>query len=594
MIPDTRTAMAPLLRLIGSLTIAVPLLITLAVVLAWGTIYEARFGTAAVQRFVYASWWFQALLAFLAINLATAAIERYPWKRRHAPFVLAHIGIILLLIGGIIGGRFGIEGQLVIPEGQAERVLQLPHKALLVEQVNPGVTRVFPTHFEARAWVHEPDVVYRAALPDGTLELVVDRYYPDAHTAEEVTGDGPEASPAAQLSVSGGDQQDNVWLFARDPQRFGFRWGEAHLVFLEPASEQELAQLLGRAPPTGRSRGVVWIQFPGQDGVAQELPVPEQLGVPTAIQGTPYAVTFKDYFPDFAITEQGLASRSDEPRNPAVSFTLAGPEGIDAHLLFAFHPEFPELHTREHRIPAQVRYTHPAGASLPPNAIALLRSPSAGTQEPPSAPAEELTMLFTGPEGQRREVGLLEVGASHVHPWLGYRVVVAAYHPRARLTQHVSNRSDEVRAEALHVVGHLNGLSADAWVGLRQAAELSLGNEVIRLAYQPAQRELPVSIKLSDFRKIDYPGTDMAAGFESDVQLTDAKRGVILMRTISMNNPLRYRGFSFYQSSYLQGPVETTVLSVRNDPGTPFVYAGFLIVIAGIVSLFALRKSSVT
>jgi len=63
------------------------------------------------------------------------------------------------------------------------------------------------------------------------------------------------------------------------------------------------------------------------------------------------------------------------------------------------------------------------------------------------------------------------------------------------------------------------------------------------------------------------------------------------MRKISMNNPLRYRGFSFYQSSYIEGPTETTVLSVRNDPGTPLVYAGFLIVMLGVVSMFVLRTS---
>jgi cytochrome c biogenesis protein ResB len=59
-----------------------------------------------------------------------------------------------------------------------------------------------------------------------------------------------------------------------------------------------------------------------------------------------------------------------------------------------------------------------------------------------------------------------------------------------------------------------------------------------------------------------------------------------------MNHPLRYRGFSLYQSSFIPGAVETTVLSARNDPGTPFVYAGFLIVIAGVILMFATRPPS--
>jgi cytochrome c biogenesis protein ResB len=108
--------------------------------------------------------------------------------------------------------------------------------------------------------------------------------------------------------------------------------------------------------------------------------------------------------------------------------------------------------------------------------------------------------------------------------------------------------------------------------------------------YRPDQRALPFTVKLLDFRKIDYPGTQMAAGFESDVEVADAQRGLILVRKISMNNPLRYRGYSLFQSSYVPGPVETTILSARNDPGTPAVYAGFLIVIAGVVWMFVSRS----
>ena len=84
----------------------------------------------------------------------------------------------------------------------------------------------------------------------------------------------------------------------------------------------------------------------------------------------------------------------------------------------------------------------------------------------------------------------------------------------------------------------------------------------------------------------------MAAGFESDVELTDPQRGVTLKRMINMNNPLKYRGFSLFQSSFAPGPPETTILSVRNDPGTPLVYTGFLIIVGGIVSMFILRRKS--
>ncbi len=563
-----------LLGSLGSLKIAVPLLVAIAGVLAWGTIYEARFGTSAVQRFVYHSWWFQLLLGFLGVNLAVAALGRYPWKRRHLPFVLAHLGIILILLGGIIGGRFGIEGQLIIPEGRAEQILELPGNVLLVHQPNPGVHHVIPTRFESQAWVHEPNLTWPVVLGDRTIQVTADRYAPDAVTEEEITEDGTEANPAVRVQLMHEEQRDELWLFARDPERFGAGWGEAHVLFLEPAGESQLKQLLGQAKGEAAPRGTISVKLPGMKR-AREIPVPADATRTVAVEGTPYTVMFKDYFADFAITEEGPVSRSAQPNNPAVSFVLTGPEGTDVYLLFALHPEFQAMHGFSHKISGEVGYAHAPAASLPPNGIGLIRAPSGA-----------LMAVLTGAGDQRQIIDPVEIGASYAHSWLGYQFSVAAYYPTARLTPRITNRSNEVRAEAVHLTVRDGEQTAETWLSLRGRAELPLGAEPVTVEYRPAQRELPVTIKLLDFRKIDYPGTQMAAGFESDVELTDSKRGLILMRKISMNKPLRYRGFSFFQSSYIDGPTQTTVLSVRSDPGTPLVYAGFLIVIAGVVSLF--------
>ena len=166
--------------------------------------------------------------------------------------------------------------------------------------------------------------------------------------------------------------------------------------------------------------------------------------------------------------------------------------------------------------------------------------------------------------------------------------------PCPSVTTAFHNRGREVKAEMLHVVAQQGPAVADGWVGMHGELELPLeGAKPIRVEYRPDQRTLPMTVKLLDFRKIDYPGIQLAAGFESDVELSDPARGVVLMRTIKMNHPLKYRGYTFFQSSYVaNGGPETTILSVRNDPGTPLVYAGFLIVLAGVVSLFVMRRSA--
>ncbi|MBI3317855.1 MAG: cytochrome c biogenesis protein ResB [Candidatus Omnitrophica bacterium] len=151
-------------------------------------------------------------------------------------------------------------------------------------------------------------------------------------------------------------------------------------------------------------------------------------------------------------------------------------------------------------------------------------------------------------------------------------------------------RAPDGPAEDLHLVAEDGQRLVQGWVGLRGSLQLPLGGHPVMVEYRPEIRELPFSVGLLDFRKIDYPGTSMAAAFESDVEVSDPERGVAMKRKISMNNPLKYRGYSLFQSSYVQGETEATVLSVRKDPGTPLVYAGFLIIVLGVVSMFVFRR----
>ncbi len=572
-------------RLIGSLGMAVPLLVVIASVLAWGTIYETRFGTAAVQRFVYQSGWFQALLGFLAVNLAAAAFSRLPWQRRHLPFLLAHLGIILVLVGGILGGRLGVEGQMIIPEGEASSTLQLARNVLVVHQPNPGIYQELETRFETTAWNHRPHALFEVPLKDRSIQLVVDRYYPNAERREEVSDSGDQENPALRLTLSHEGEEGGIWLLARDPDRFGARWGEAHVFFLEAQREGELKQLLGSGRVSPSERGTIEMEFPGL-GVRRQIPIPTGRGKMVQIEGTPYRLTFRDYFPDFALSEKGPVSRSAQPNNPAVAFTLTGPEGTDAHLLFALHPEFEAVHGRRQKIHAHLQYRHPVQSALPPDSIALVRASASSAR----AGATALSAILTDSTGKRQPISRVELGAWYTHPALGYRFRVEAFYSRAQVEVVFGNRDNEVRSEAIHLVGRDGDRVEEAWLALRQAVALPLGEDSPTVEYRPAVRELPFTVRLEDFRKIDYPGTQMAAGFESDVELTDPERGVTLKKKISMNNPLKHRGFSLFQSSYIQGEREATVLSVRKDPGTPLVYAGFLIVLSGVILLFTSRS----
>lgn len=67
---------------------------------------------------------------------------------------------------------------------------------------------------------------------------------------------------------------------------------------------------------------------------------------------------------------------------------------------------------------------------------------------------------------------------------------------------------------------------------------------------------------------------------------------VVAAKNIEVNHPLHYGGYHFYQSSYGQDRLgEYTVLSVVSDSGLSAVYAGYAMLIAGVVWHFWGRRT---
>lgn len=107
-----------------------------------------------------------------------------------------------------------------------------------------------------------------------------------------------------------------------------------------------------------------------------------------------------------------------------------------------------------------------------------------------------------------------------------------------------------------------------------------LGDIYVKL--QRVRTNLPFSFRLDDFKKIDYPGTNKAREYESYITV---REGVLSWPVaIRMNEPFRYRGYTFYQSSFDQRPeLETTVLSVVENKGQLFPYIATAIMFVGLL-----------
>lgn len=92
-----------------------------------------------------------------------------------------------------------------------------------------------------------------------------------------------------------------------------------------------------------------------------------------------------------------------------------------------------------------------------------------------------------------------------------------------------------------------------------------------RFSLQRVSRPLPFSIRLDHFEQRMHPGTRLPQAYRSDVTITDG--AAHWQTSISMNEPLRYRGYTLYQASFVENQESTnSVLTVVRDRGQIFPY----------------------
>ena len=87
---------------------------------ARGTFIENDYGTPAAQAYIYDSWWFELVMALLAVNFI-ANIKRFGLLRKERRSLLMfHFGFIVILIGAFVTRYTGFEGMLDVREGQSK------------------------------------------------------------------------------------------------------------------------------------------------------------------------------------------------------------------------------------------------------------------------------------------------------------------------------------------------------------------------------------------------------------------------------------------------------------------------------------------
>ncbi len=93
------------------------------------------------------------------------------------------------------------------------------------------------------------------------------------------------------------------------------------------------------------------------------------------------------------------------------------------------------------------------------------------------------------------------------------------------------------------------------------------------------QYPLDFSIELIDFQRTVHPGTQTPKTYKSIVNLIDGGKRRSL---IEMNEPLRHKGYTFYQASFSEGgEKDLTVLAVVKNYGRMFPYISSIVICIG-------------
>lgn len=209
-----------------SLKLAVLVILSIAISLAAGTIIESLHDTATAQYWIYRASWFYGILAVFGMNIFCVAVSRLPWKRRHIPFLTAHLGILTLLAGSWITQRAGIDGNLRVSEGETARIVELDTASLFFSDEN----RVYAVPIP---WIptpvrFDPIAMSKQGLP---FEVTVDQYmtHADPIISFIPSVQAKKQSSAVRLHLVGGPMgiSQDIWLWQGDPGWSGFQAGPA-------------------------------------------------------------------------------------------------------------------------------------------------------------------------------------------------------------------------------------------------------------------------------------------------------------------------------------------------------------------------------
>ncbi len=200
------------LKFLASLKLAVLILLALGVISAVGTFYESLYNAEYAKQVIYQSFWMIGIQVLLTVTLIAVMVDRFPWKKKHIPFLLAHVGIIVVQIGSVLTYFYGVDGVMVFPLGEKNRYVRVVQKEFAVYSSFDGSK--FTTLFnEDVNYFKDHPKKNKIKYQVGANKVLVKDYYVFAEAKNQVlTSKNIEDGPAVRFFIEGVRAKESGWL----------------------------------------------------------------------------------------------------------------------------------------------------------------------------------------------------------------------------------------------------------------------------------------------------------------------------------------------------------------------------------------------
>lgn len=554
------------IQFIGSIRLAVPLLIVIGSILVGATFYESEVGSSVVQQEIYKSSWFGALMFLLAVNLSVSTLSRYPWRgARKIGFAIAHWGLVVIIAGSAAVIHLSVEGML-LARTDSGPVNTLRVEGDLLEVAAPGQESQQTSLFIKDDGTVVPEHLGELSLLGYTNHAIKTVQFVDGATVD---------NSAVRLSLSSQRMGQTLerWLASAPASYDRMDIGPAELQIVKVSSEKALRDALKQ--PAKEELGGVWgtLQMPG---LAKPVDVKDNLNKEIRLDDVTLAV--KGFWPDFRLDGNGQPETATQQlRNPAVQLELSMGDMVERWFIFG-NPEFSPIRTQvsgDTPLNVDVRYNISPDAQADAFFKVVVDS------------SEQLQLYYAAKSSKGFKSGPLAIGQPVTPGWADFEITLEEYVPRARVERNILPLPEGTEGgEPALQVAVAGGTTA--WVPWGEPTTVEAGDQSWYVAFSPKLMRLPFALKLNDFIVERNEGSESVAMWTSLVTLMDPATGDLSDRRVWMNHPTWFRGWKIAQASWNPGDLAQSTLQVKREPWwvTGLTWLGSLMVTLGVAVMF--------